>query len=156
MTAAEERALSGISIRASEMKKNEQLIALAKALAKIDFCMMQTVGERGISTRPMSKNSEAEYDGEHWFFTHSGSTKIGEIAKDARVQLLFADNALLNFISVWGAGEVVSDPELKMKMQNDSPGRWLQSSPDDPAVSLIKVSADRIQTWGRLGDCVLE
>lgn len=102
------------------MKKSEQFLAVAMAMAKIKFCMMQTVGEHGVNTRPMSNNSDAEYDGEHWFFTHSCSTKIPEIANNSRVQRIFVDNDGLNFISVWGAGEIVSDPELKMKLRHDS------------------------------------
>lgn len=138
------------------MKKDEQFFAVAKAMAKIDYCMMQTVGEHGINTRPMSNNSEVEYVGEHWFFTHSSSTKISEITKDSRVQLVFADNGGLNFISVWGTGEIISDPGLKLRLQHDSLERWFQSGPDDPAVTLIRVTAEKIQTWGRLGDSVLE
>lgn len=117
---------------------------------------MQTVGQHGINTRPMSNNGEVQYDGDNWFFARSGSTKIAEISADDRFQLTFADNAGPSFISVWGTGAVVTDVELKKKLWHASLERWFDNGPEDPEVCLIKVSAHRIQAWGRLGDCVLE
>ena len=138
------------------MDKNDNFRAVADAMAKIDFCMMQTVGEHGVNTRPMSNNGEVKYDGDNWFFARSSSTKVAEIEKDPRVQLTFADNQGPSFISVWGTGEIIRDTDLKQQLWHDSLERWFENGPDDPEVSLIKVSADKIQAWGRLGDCVIE
>lgn len=137
------------------MKNTEEFTAVADAMARIDFCMMQTVGEHGVNTRPMSNNGEVRYDGDNWFFARSDSTKIAEISRDGRVQLVFADNAGPSFISVWGTGTVVDDVELKKKLWQESLARWFENGPEDPQVSLIKVSAERIQTWGRIGDRVI-
>ncbi len=95
------------------MKRTEEFRAVSDAMAKIDFCMMQTVGEHGVNTRPMSNNGEVQYDGDNWFFARSDSTKISEIRNDHRVHLTFADNENANFISVWGSGEIVDDVDLK-------------------------------------------
>lgn len=138
------------------MKKTKEFAAVAEAMRKIDFCMMQTVGEHGINTRPMSNNGEVEYDGDNWFFAASSSTKIAELAKDERVQLTFADNNGPSFISVWGTGTVVTDDGLKKEFWHKSLEQWFENGPEDPGVSLIKVTAHKIQAWGRLGDCVLE
>ncbi len=138
------------------MKKTKEFAAVAEAMAKIDFCMMQTVGDHGINTRPMSNNGEVEYDGDNWFFARSSSTKIAELTKDDRVQLTFADNDGPSFISVWGTGSVVTDDGLKKKLWHKSLERWFENGPEDPEVSLIKVTAHKIQTWGRVGDWVLE
>lgn len=138
------------------MKKSEDFAAVAHAMSKIDFCMMQTVGEHGVNTRPMSNNGDVQYDGDNWFFARSSSTKIAELEEDDRVQLTFADNDGPSFISVWGSGSVLDDVGLKKKYWHESLERWFENGPEDPDVVLIKVSADRIQTWGRVGDCVLE
>ena len=138
------------------MKKNEDFRSVADAMAKIDFCMMQTVGEHGVNTRPMSNNGDVKYDGDNWFFSRSNSAKVAEISKDSRVQLTFADNDGPSFISVWGTGEIVRDTELKKKLWHESLERWFDNGPEDPDVALIKVSAEKIQSWGRLGDCVIE
>lgn len=138
------------------MKKTDAFTSVAEAMARIDFCMMQTVGEHGVNTRPMSNNGEVKYDGDNWFFARASSTKISEISKDPRVQLTFADNGAPSFISVWGTGEVFRDIELKKQLWHASLERWFDNGPEDPDVALIKVSAEKIQTWGRLGDCVIE
>ncbi len=138
------------------MKKTEEFAAVADAMAKIDFCMMQTVGEHGVNTRPMSNNGEVRYDGDNWFFARSSSSKVAEISKDARVQLTFADNQGPSFISVWGTGTVIGDVDLKKQLWHKSLEAWFENGPEDPDVTLIKVTADRVQTWGRIGDFVLE
>ena len=47
------------------MRKTEEFRAVADAMAKMDVCMMQTVGEHGVNTRPMSNNGEVRYDGDN-------------------------------------------------------------------------------------------
>jgi general stress protein 26 len=138
------------------MKDTAEFRAVADAMAKIDFCMMQTVGEHGVNCRPMSNNGEVQYDGDNWFFSRTGSTKVEEIQRDDRVHLTFADHENANFIAVWGTGEVVDDVDLKKKFWQPSLERWFENGPEDADVTLLKVSAHRIQTWGQMGDHVLE
>lgn len=138
------------------MKGSKEFKDVAEAMGRIDFCMMQTVGEHGVNTRPMSNNGEVQYDGDTWFFSRSDSTKNEEIALDDRVQLTFADIEAMNFISVWGQGEIVDDPEMKRELWRPELERWFKNGPDDPAVSLICVTAQRIQTWGKMGDHQLD
>ena len=138
------------------MKNRKEFRSVGDAMAKIDICMMQTVGEHGVNTRPMSNNGEVEYDGDNWFFARRDSTKVGEILADERVHLTFADNEGASFISVWGSGEIVDDVDLKRKLWQKSLELWFENGPEDPEVTLIKVSANKIQTWGSLGDHVLE
>ncbi len=138
------------------MTNSEDFKAVAAAMATIDFCMMQTVGADGVNTRPMSNNGEVEYDGDSWFFSSAASTKNAEIAHDDRVQLTFADTDGPSFISVWGRGEIVDDVDTKRKLWQDELKQWFENGPDDPEVTLIRVRADKIQTWGRIGDAEMD
>ena len=138
------------------MKDTKEFSDVAKAMAQIDFCMMQTVGEHGVNTRPMSNNGEVQYDGANWFFAHTSSIKVAEISNDDRVQLTFSDHDGPSFISVWGSGTIVDDVDLKKKYWHKGLEQWFENGPEDPEVALIKVSAERIQTGGRIGDAVLE
>jgi general stress protein 26 len=97
------------------VKKTKEFSDVAKAMAHIDFCMMQTVGEHGVNTRPMSNNGEVQYDGDNWFFARTSSTKVTEILRDDRVQLTFSDHNGPSFICVWGSGTIVDDVDLKKK-----------------------------------------
>ncbi len=134
------------------MKRSQEFKDVAKAMGQIDFCMMQTVGPQGVSTRPMSNNGEVEYDGDNWFFTSAGTAKVREIRQDARVQLVFVDTQAVNFISVWGQGEIVEDMELKKKLWRKELEEWFPEGPEDKDVLLIKVRASRIQSWGQMGE----
>jgi general stress protein 26 len=144
------------SRKEAAMKNSKEFRSVGDAMARIDICMMQTVGEHGVNTRPMSNNGDVEYDGDNWFFARADSTKVGEILEDDRVHLTFADNDDASYISVWGSGEIVDDVDLKKELWHDALERWFSNGPEDPDVTLIKVSANRIQTWGRMGDHVLE
>ncbi|MCR2746132.1 pyridoxamine 5'-phosphate oxidase family protein [Limnobacter parvus] len=135
------------------MKKTTELAEVAKAMAKIDFCMMQTFKEEGIDCRPMSNNSEVEYDGDSWFFSYSDTDKIAELEQDSRVHLTYTDPTGPSFISVWGTGKIVVDVELKKKLWQKQLEKWFGGKgPEDPEVTLIKVSANRIRTWGQIGE----
>lgn len=138
------------------MKGTPEFRAVADAMASIDFCMMQTVGPHGVNCRPMSNNGEVQYDGDNCFFSRRSSSKVAEILADERVHLTFADNQNVNFIAVWATGSVVDDVDLKEKLWQPSLERWFTNGPRDPDVTLLKVSAHRIQTWGQMGDHVLE
>ncbi|SDM46510.1 General stress protein 26 [Oryzisolibacter propanilivorax] len=137
------------------MQRSQEFKNVAQAMGKIDFCMMQTVGEQGVRTRPMSNNGEVEYDGDNWFFTSADTVKVREIQQDARVQLVFVDSQAVNFIAVWGRGEVVEDAGLKKKLWREELKEWFPEGPEDKDVLLIKVSATRIQSWGQMGEHVL-
>lgn len=138
------------------MDKTDEFRAVAEAMGRIDFCMMQTVGEHAVNTRPMSNNGDVQYDGDNWFFARTSSTKVDEISRDDRVHLTFADPSGPSFISVWGVGNIVDDVALKRRFWHPELERWFENGPEDPDVTLIKVTASRIQTWGRLGDHVLD
>ena len=45
---------------------------------------------------------------------------------------------------------------MKKLLWNPDLERWFENGPEDPDVTLVKVTAQRIQTWGRLGDHVLD
>ncbi|WP_313082716.1 pyridoxamine 5'-phosphate oxidase family protein [Pulveribacter sp.] len=137
------------------MQRSQEFKDVAKTMGQIDFCMMQTVGPHGVSTRPMSNNGEVEYDGDNWFFTSADTAKVRDIRQDARVQLVFVDSQAVNFISVWGRGEVVKDVDLKKKLWREELEEWFPQGPDDEDLVLIKVSASRIQSWGQMGEHTL-
>ena len=134
------------------MRKTEGFLKIAKAMANMDVCMMQTFKGNGINTRPMSNNGDVEYDGDNWFFARASSNKVSEIEGNSKVQLLFGDPKTMSFISVWGTGKIVRDDEKKKELWHDSLDAWFSKGPEDSQVVLIRVRADRIQSWGALGD----
>lgn len=138
------------------MKRHAAFADIARAMSKIDFCMMHTVGPDGVATRPMSNNGEVEYDGDNWFFSAADADKVQQIERDDRVHLTFGDAERAAFIAVWGTGEIVTDAKKKKALWQKELERWFPDGPDSDDVVLVKVHAHKLQTWGSLGDHVLE
>ncbi|MFD1712788.1 pyridoxamine 5'-phosphate oxidase [Ottowia sp. GY511] len=138
------------------MKKMKGFKSVAKAMSQIDFCMMHTFSGKLTHVRPMSNNGQVEYEGDNWFFSRTSSTKISDIESDPRVILDFVDMKSQAYITVWGTGSILTDDDQKKAMWHRELEQWFPNGPEDPEVSLIKVSAQRIQTWGSLGDLLLE
>ena len=134
------------------MRKTAGFLEIAKAMAKMDVCMMQTFKGNTVHSRPMSNNGDVEYDGDNWFFARASSNKVAEIADNPKVQLLFGDPKTMAFISVWGKASVIENDEKKKELWHDELSQWFSRGPEDSQVVLIRVRADKIQSWGSIGD----
>ena len=99
---------------------------------------------------------QVEYDGDNWFFSHADANKVRQIEGDDRVHLTFADAERAAFISVWGRGQIVDDPEMKKALWQKELERWFPDGPESDDVTLVRVRAHQIQAWGSLGDHTLD
>jgi general stress protein 26 len=125
---------------------------LSGKLAKIDFCMLNTLGSGRINTRPMSNNGDVEYDGDSWFFSYEATKKIEDIERDSGVALTFtAPPSLLGkpgiFIAVDGKAHLIRDKAQFEKHWVKDLDRWFPDGIDTPGIILIKVSARTIEYW---------
>lgn len=114
-----------------------------KLLAKQHVAMLTTIDNGHMVSRPMGA-MEPDEDGIIWFFTQTGSDKAVQIAADNRVNLTYADG---DYLSVQGTAEMVQDPQLQREKWNKPVEAWLQCEPEDPQVSLIKVTPETIGYW---------
>ncbi|MGE7368676.1 pyridoxamine 5'-phosphate oxidase family protein [Neorhizobium sp. NPDC001467] len=126
---------------------------LSKKLAKIDFCMFDTLGgPQGLKSRPMSNNGDVEYDGDSWFFSYEDTRKVKEIDQDNRVGLTFtAPPSILGkpgiFIAIEGEASLIRDKAQFEKHWVKDLDRWFPQGIDTPGILLIKVSAKAIEYW---------
>ncbi len=126
---------------------------LAKKMANIDFCMLQTHAEGGeIAGRPMSNNGDVEYDGDSWFFALDSADMVGEIMREPKVQLTFSGHrSLLGkpplFVAVQGRGMVIRSKTVMEEHWVSDLKRWFEQGVDTPGLVLIRVSATRIHYW---------
>ena len=112
-------------------------------LGKQHVAMLTTINDATMVSRPMGAMKPDE-DGTIWFFTQTGSEKATQITADNRVNLTYADG---DFLSVQGTAEMVQDPALQREKWNKPTEAWLQCEPEDPQVSLIKVTPKTIGYW---------
>lgn len=126
---------------------------LIKQLRKIDFCMLNTIGQSGnISSRPMSNNADVEYDGDSWFFSFDDTRKVSDIGRDASVTLTFtAPPGLFGkpgiFIAMAGNASLIRDKTQFERHWTSDLNRWFPEGTETPGIVLIQVSATDIEYW---------
>jgi general stress protein 26 len=125
----------------------EQSIAKLKELMEgIDFCMLTTIDNGLLRSRPMS-TQQAEFDGDLWFFTSDNTHKVEEIEKDDRVCVGYAKPGDSTYVSVSGRAEIVKDRAKIEELWSPILKAWFPEGLDDPHLCLLKVSAEQAEYW---------
>lgn len=126
---------------------------LASDMRGIDICMLATRTDDGqITSRPMSNNGDAEYDGDSFYFTRDTSRVVHEIQRDPKVSLAFSTApGLLTgaglYISVEGQAQVIRDKTQFEEHWTPDLDTWFEQGVDTPGVVMLKVHADKIRYW---------
>jgi len=126
---------------------------LAKVMKDIDFAMLSTRAEGGqIGSRPMSNNSDVDYDGDSYYFTTDDTVMVRDIARDPQVGLTFQGKAgLLGlrplFVAVEGRAELIRDKAQFEQHWTKDLDSWFQQGVDTPGLVLIRVHAERAHYW---------
>ncbi|WP_339818005.1 pyridoxamine 5'-phosphate oxidase family protein [uncultured Paracoccus sp.] len=126
---------------------------LAKAMGKIDFAMLTTRTEGGqLATRPMSNNSDVEWDGDSYYFTYDDTRTVSDIERDPHVALSFQGRAgILGappvFVAVEGEAGIIRDKATFADHWTSDLERWFPDGIDTPGMALIKVAAVRVHYW---------
>jgi general stress protein 26 len=126
---------------------------LAKLMKDIDFAMLSTRAEGGqIGSRPMSNNSDVDYDGDSYYFTTDDTVMVEDIARDPQVGLSFQGRAgLLGqrplFVAVEGRAELIRDKGPFARHWIKDLDFWFKQGVDTPGLVLIQVHAERAHYW---------
>lgn len=101
-------------------------------------CMMVTqVEEHPSHSRPMSVG-EVDDEGNFWMLTLVTSDKVRDLRKDPRCYLYFANSSDQEFLSVFGAVEVVDDMQRKKDLWSAWAKAWVPEGPEDPDLRALK------------------
>ncbi|MCP1198235.1 pyridoxamine 5'-phosphate oxidase family protein [Notoacmeibacter sp. MSK16QG-6] len=120
---------------------------LAERMAKIDICMLcsKTAGNR-IGARPMSNNSDVEYDGTSYFFTLDDARMVADIEKDPQVCLTFQGENWLS-LALEGKARVIQDKAAFRDHWVSDLDAWFKDGVDTEGLVLLEVTAERIAYW---------
>jgi general stress protein 26 len=123
---------------------HQEAIKTVHALIKdIDTAMLTTVSEEGLVSRPM-KTQDVEFDGDLWFLTKKDSGKFHELLQNQHVNVAYMGKS---YVSIRGDAELVGDKEKIKQFWNPIYEELLETTPDDPNLILIKVTADTAEYW---------
>ena len=120
---------------------------LAKAMKKIDFCMMTTVDGRGtLHSRPMSNNSKVEFDGDTYFFSIEDTEKGNDLKQSPRVSLTYQGEKGL-FVQVYGEASLIQQKGRMQEFWNDELNAWFQDGIETKGLCMIHVKAKWVEYW---------
>ena len=137
----------------TETQGREAIAHIAGMLKEIDVCVFATRGEGGqLHARPMSNNRQVEWDGDSWFFAPSDGRLVAELRAAPEAVNAYRVEQGFGFISVSGRTSIETDSELKKRFWLEELERWFPDGPEDPNVSLIRVTAEHVDWWGEEGD----
>lgn len=117
-------------------------------LKDFDTAMMVTHSGQDMHARPMAV-AQLQPDADVYFATSADSPKVGEIAADPNVTVVFQSPT--QFAAVQGTAAVVRDQALIDKLWSESWRLWFPDGKGDPSLCLIKVDAKAGEYWDRSG-----
>jgi general stress protein 26 len=127
---------------------NQEAIDKIKELVDhTKVCFFTThLDETPLPTRPMY-TQQVDEEGTLWFFSDEESEKNFEIKDDSRVQLLYANPAKSEFLSIYGHAMTSRDRSKIEELWSPMSKAWFKGGKDDPSLSLIQVIPDEAYYW---------
>lgn len=130
-----------------DLANQEAVDKIRELVDHTKVCFFTThLDESPLPTRPMH-TLEVDDEGTFWFFSDEESEKNFEIKNDSRVQLLYANPAKSEFLSVYGHAMVSRDRSRIEELWNPMVKAWFKGGKDDPSLSVIQVLADQAYYW---------
>ena len=109
--------------------------------------MFTTAEEDGtLRSRPMA-TQEVEDDGDLWFFTDGGATKVDEVEHNQSVNVSYSDPNNQKYVSVSGTAQLVRDRQKIEELWNPLFKAWFPKGLDEPDLALLRVSIDQAEYW---------
>ena len=130
---------------ADEKLRSDKIDDVWDLMEKIGFCMMVTREGEDLRSRPMAAYCDRRA-GEIYFLTDVDSHKDADIESHPRLNLAFADNSAMNYVSLSGKA-VVSNDRAKIKELWGTPAKAWWDSPDDPSLRVLKITPSDAHYW---------
>jgi len=119
---------------------------------KIGFCMLSTLSDGEIFSRPMSAHADRG-ENAFYFLTDADSDKDEEVAENPAVGLAFADSSGQKYVSIAGRASI-SDDRAKIRELWSAPMKAWWKGPDDPAIRVLKVVPHTAHYWDSPGTVI--
>lgn len=110
--------------------------------------MMTRASDGSLHGRPMSV-AHLDDDNTLYFATSLGSTKILELERDPRIDLVFSSK--LRHATIAGHAKVTTDRALIDKLWTDAWKIWFPEGKSDPDIAIVVVDPERGEYWDQTG-----
>ena len=130
----------------SESKPGD-IAKLGKLIRDIQIALLTTVdGDGHFHTRPV-QTLQVEDDRTLWFFTDWHSPKVGELHRDARVSLGYADPAKHVYVAVSGSGRLFRDTQKSKQLWQVPQRAYYPDGPEGARLAVLRVGIERAEYW---------
>ena len=106
---------------------------------------MTDFGNKPLSAVPMS-TKKVDDEGNIWFLSRIDSDHNSDIARDPDVQLLYSDPGDVEFISIYGKADIITDSDILKELYSKIDDAWFNGV-EDPNLSAIKVKPKEAYFW---------
>lgn len=115
----------------------------------IKFAMFTAHASDGhMHSRPMTtQNKRDDRANVLWFFMSRSSEPVLDIARNANVNVAYADPGRDAYVSVAGSARLVDDIARKKALWNTAVQAWFPGGATDPDVALIAVTLEHVECW---------
>lgn len=112
----------------------------------IRVAMMVTgLGKIPLNAIPMT-TKEVDESGDIWFLSLRTSEHNSNITESNQVQLLYSDPSDMEFVSVYGTAEIVTNREVLDELYDSMADAWFDGK-DDPNLTAIKFHPSEAYYW---------
>lgn len=126
--------------------KQEAKNKLKELVEDIKVAMMVTdLGKKPLSAIPMT-SKKVDEEGNIWFLSLKNSEHNQNIALNQEIQLLYSDPSNMEFLSVFGTGEISADQEILEDLYVKTDNNWF-NGPEDPNLTAIKFRPKEAFFW---------
>ena len=136
----------------TETYNNPEAKKKLKSLVEdIRIAMMVTGFEdKPLNAVPMS-TKKIDDAGNIWFLSLRSSEHNQNIKRVGAIQLLYSKPSDMEFLSVYGTGEIVTEKEVIKDLYNKADDSWFDGA-DDPEVTAIKFIPSEAYFWDTKGN----
>jgi general stress protein 26 len=127
----------------SSRRATAKIQELAKA-ARI--CLFGTHAGKTLAVRPMALQ-DVDAKGNLWFLSGRTSAKNRQIARNPRVQLLFANVGEAQYLNLHGTASIIEDRAVVKEHWTPIAKTWFHEGVDDPETTVIKVRTESGYYW---------
>ncbi|MGB8705027.1 MAG: pyridoxamine 5'-phosphate oxidase family protein [Gillisia sp.] len=107
--------------------------------------LLTDVKKTPISAVPMT-TKKVDDDGTIWFLSGLSSEHNTNIAKNAKVQMLYSHPGDMKFLSVYGKADIVTDKDILSDLYSKVDDAWFTGK-EDPNLTAIKVTPQEAYYW---------
>jgi general stress protein 26 len=135
----------------------DRLLTVAReTVDAVTYCFAVTAANDGYANARIVQPRRLQADWTVDFTTSRRCRKYRELTAAGKVTLGYQHDPEKAYVCLRGPVAIIDDIELKRARWSPDASRWFPKGPDDPNVTIFRLSTDRIELWNSMRDVMPE